>query len=315
MPLGKITKAQIQSGYNVLTEIETALKPQVVNKGQIMQLSSQFYTLIPHNFGRNVPPLIDSVPLLKAKMKQIETLLEVQIAQQLLREAAAAGIHPADAKYSKLSTKIEVLEEGSIDWQLASQYLTNTYDEKGSPYRLELVDCFSLQRDGEYDRFEKFAHLQPRVLLWHGSRLSNWVGIISQGLRIAPPEAPKTGYMFGKGVYFGDMVAKSADYCFTTPSSDTGLLLLSDVALGEIHKLTQPLYMEQAPSGFQSVHAQSKIIPDPAYTVSRDGSFVPVGTGIASGIEDAFLSHSEFVVYDVAQIRMKYLLRVRFHHK
>jgi poly [ADP-ribose] polymerase len=36
-------------------------------------------------------------------------------------------------------------------------------------------------------------------MLWHGSRLSNFVGILSQGLRIAPPEAPKTGYMFGKG--------------------------------------------------------------------------------------------------------------------
>lgn len=34
-----------------------------------------------------------------------------------------------------------------------------------------------------------------RTLLWHGSRLSNWVGILSQGLRVAPPEAPVTGYM------------------------------------------------------------------------------------------------------------------------
>jgi hypothetical protein len=48
------------------------------------------------------------------------------------------------------------------------------------------------------------------MLLWHGSRLTNWVGIISQGLRIAPPEAPSTGYMFGKGVYFADMSSKSA---------------------------------------------------------------------------------------------------------
>ena len=38
-------------------------------------------------------------------------------------------------------------------------------------------------------------HLLFRQLLWHGSRLSNWVGILSQGLRIAPPEAPVTGYM------------------------------------------------------------------------------------------------------------------------
>jgi hypothetical protein len=29
-----------------------------------------------------------------------------------------------------------------------------------------------------------------RQLLWHGSRTTNYLGILSQGLRIAPPEAP-----------------------------------------------------------------------------------------------------------------------------
>ena len=51
------------------------------------------------------------------------------------------------------------------------------------------------------------------MLLFHGSRISNYAGILGQGLRIAPPEAPVTGYMFGKGVYFADMSSKSANYC------------------------------------------------------------------------------------------------------
>ena len=37
-----------------------------------------------------------------------------------------------------------------------------------------------------------------KMLLWHGSRLSNMVGILSEGLRIAPKSAPSTGFMFGK---------------------------------------------------------------------------------------------------------------------
>jgi len=44
-----------------------------------------------------------------------------------------------------------------------------------------------------------------RRLLWHGSRATNFGGILSQGLRIAPPEAPVSGYMFGKGIYLADM--------------------------------------------------------------------------------------------------------------
>jgi len=51
-----------------------------------------------------------------------------------------------------------------------------------------------------------------RRLLWHGSRATNFGGILSQGLRIAPPEAPVSGYMFGKGIYLADM-----SKCFLFP--------------------------------------------------------------------------------------------------
>ena len=64
-----------------------------------------------------------------------------------------------------------------------------------------------------FDRFKPFKKLHNRMLLWHGSRTTNYAGILSQGLKIAPPEAPVTGYMFGKGIYFADMVSKSANYC------------------------------------------------------------------------------------------------------
>jgi hypothetical protein len=69
-------------------------------------------------------------------------------------------------------------------------------------------------------------------LLWHGSRLTNFVGILRNGLRIAPPEAPATGYMFGKGIYFADVVSKSANYCYATKLNPIGCLLLCEVALG-----------------------------------------------------------------------------------
>ncbi|XP_019863495.1 PREDICTED: poly [ADP-ribose] polymerase 2-A-like, partial [Amphimedon queenslandica] len=93
---------------------------------------------------------------------------------------------------------------------------------------------FNLERHGEKKRYKPFSKLDNRMLLWHGSRLTNFVGILSQGLRIAPPEAPVTGYMFGKGVYFADMVSKSANYCWTSPQSPVGLMLLCEVALGNM---------------------------------------------------------------------------------
>ena len=44
----------------------------------------------------------------------------------------------------------------------------------------------------------------------------------------------QTGYMFGKGVYFADMVSKSANYCRTSKQDPLGLMLLCEVALGNM---------------------------------------------------------------------------------
>jgi hypothetical protein len=43
--------------------------------------------------------------------------------------------------------------------------------------------------------------------------------------------------MFGKGVYFADMSSKSANYCFANQSNSEGVMLLSEVALGDMHEL------------------------------------------------------------------------------
>ena len=82
-----------------------------------------------------------------------------------------------------------------------------------------------------------------RRLLWHGSRATNFGGILSQGLRIAPPEAPVSGYMFGKGVYLADISSKSAGYTAYHMSNNTGLLLLCDAELGKpMWELTHSSY-------------------------------------------------------------------------
>lgn len=66
------------------------------------------------------------------------------------------------------------------------------------------------------------------MLLWHGSRIANFVGILSQGLRIAPPEAPVSGYLFGKGIYLADLAEKSIHYC-RSGTSPKALILLIEV--------------------------------------------------------------------------------------
>jgi len=90
------------------------------------------------------------------------------------------------------------------------------------------------------------------------------MGILSQGLRIAPPEAPVTGYMFGKGVYFADISSKSANYCCTSKANTEGIMLLSEVALGTTNDLTEAKYMDHPPSGTHSTFGVGKMQPDPS---------------------------------------------------
>ena len=65
MPLGKLSKSQISKGFDVLEELEGAVK--LNKKKQLEELTSRFYTLIPHDFGRQKPPIINTLETVRKK--------------------------------------------------------------------------------------------------------------------------------------------------------------------------------------------------------------------------------------------------------
>ena len=84
-------------------------------------------------------------------------------------------------------------------------------------------------------------------------------------MRIAPPEAPSTGYLFGKGVYFADMISKSWPYACPYLSGGVGCYLLCEVALGETNDLAYINYnAAQLPKGKHSTKALGTQHPDPS---------------------------------------------------
>ena len=106
--------------------------------------------------------------------------------------------------------------------------------------------------------------MKNKKLLFHGSRFSNFTGILGNGLRIAPPEAPSSGYNFGKGIYLADMAAKSAPYCAPYLSNNEILLIVCEAALGKPRELDRPDYnAANLPTGFHSTKAIGRSIPDP----------------------------------------------------
>ncbi|XP_057679588.1 poly [ADP-ribose] polymerase 1-like [Corythoichthys intestinalis] len=315
MPLGNLSKRQIQSAYALLTQVQQAVSDNMT-EAHILDLSNRFYTLIPHDFGMKKPPLLSNLEYIQAKVQMLDNLLDIEVAYSLLRGGAQDDeSDPIDINYEQLKTKIEVVDKSTQEADIIVQYVKNTHAATHDTYTLEVQEIFKINREGERQRFQPFEELHNRQLLWHGSRTTNYAGILSQGLRIAPPEAPVTGYMFGKGVYFADMVSKSANYCHTSQSDPVGLLLLAEVALGNMHELKEASHVTKLPKGKHSVKGLGKTAPELSAATTLDGVQVPLGKGVNTNIDDTSLLYNEYIVYDVAQINLKYLLKVKFNYQ
>ncbi|CAI2188585.1 17967_t:CDS:2 [Funneliformis geosporum] len=314
LPLGKIAKSTINQGYSVLKRIEAVVMGNSIES--LEELSNEFYTVIPHSFGMRKPPIINNINLLKAKMDMVEILGEIEIASTLIKGCDEA-INPLDAHYKSLRLgRMEPLDHNSLEFKMVVDYVKNTHGATHNHFKLEVMEVFDLERQGERERFEPYSKLQNRALLWHGSRKTNFAGILSQGLRIAPPSAPVSGYMFGKGVYFADSVSKSAQYVNNTSRDNIGLMLLNEVALGNMLELDSADFdagIKAKKANFHSVKGCGKNVPDmKCFIKLNNGCIVPNGK-LQEQHSDKYLYYNEYIVYDEAQIMQKYLIKMKFH--
>ncbi|XP_039269984.2 poly [ADP-ribose] polymerase 2-like [Styela clava] len=316
-PLGKLTSKQIKAGYETLKKIEKCHQENKYGR-ELADACSEFYTRIPHDFGMKVPPLIRTPAQLKLKIQLLEALSDIQIAIQMMDEDddKTDDVNIKDLHYQSLDCKLEPLDKTHDEYKMVKTYVSNSHGSTHNQYALDLENVYKVEREGEEQRFKK--DIGNRMLLWHGSRLTNWCGILKQGLRIAPPEAPSTGYMFGKGVYFADMISKSANYCHANHRQPSGFLLLCEVALGNTNDKTHADYdANKLPKGKHSTKGLGREEPDPqGYHTMDCGTLAPLGKPKAvSDNTNRYLMYNEYIVYDVAQIRARYLVKAKFNYK
>lgn len=230
LPLGKLSKATIIRGFQALKDLSAllddaslAVSYQMSLVNAIEHLSNRFYSLIPHAFGRNRPPVINNRDMLKREIELLESLSDLKDADNIIKADDKDGrMHPLDSRFQALGLQeMTPLAQQSEEYSEISKYLVNT---RGQTHNVDytIQDIFRIERQGELQRFQQseFSKIDSdRRLLWHGSRATNFGGILGQGLRIAPPEAPVSGYMFDKGMC--DMAAPIAS---TNACPDLGIL-------------------------------------------------------------------------------------------
>ncbi|UIZ29027.1 hypothetical protein KXD40_007199 [Peronospora effusa] len=346
-PLGKLSKTQISQGYNILQRLSTALEeieeltrtPAVPAKaakagsksrrkgkakakgpvaatnrslssirGDLKALSSEFYSLIPHDFGRSLPPVIETMTDLKLKLELLEVLSNLEISQMLQKEEAnkltGPAVHPLDTHYNMLNTKMKPLSKRGKEFKIIEKYgspcramyMHRFINKTNGGSKLSINTILKIARPEEDTHKDVLGSIDNHKLLWHGSRLSNFVGILSQGLRIAPPEAPRNGYQFGKGA----------------------VLLLADVALGTPYQIPTGEFLDykmvKDQHGCDSTHGLGRMAPaENEFETLPDGVVVPAGT-LKPVDGHQHLLYNEFIVYRREQVQLRYLVALDFQN-
>jgi poly [ADP-ribose] polymerase len=318
MPLGKLSSKSIDQAFGILNSLMKELNKKTTKSSYNLQFySSQFYTLIPHNFGFQKMSnfTINTKKKVQEKLDFLNTLKNMKITKSITDDVGNDAANVLEANFEKLKCDVTPVAKGTDTWGVVDKYLQSSNPPNHRCYKIKLENLYELDREGELDRFNTYnKDIGNRRLLWHGSRLTNFVGIISQGLRIAPPEAPCSGYLFGKGVYFADMIAKSANYCRAGTSNMTAMILLCEVACGNPNKKQ---YFDSGsanlPKGKHCTKGMGRNHPDPKNEVTHDDVIFPMGPPMKGDDgEKRGISYNEWIVYNTSQIKMKYLLKCKF---
>ncbi len=327
LPLGKISDSQIIQAHAILKKIRNLIEanksslrtagikePEEFVLSQVSMLSSNFWTMIPYACGRNRPPIISTLQQIEKYIDLLEILENLEIAGKIFRRT-----NNLDDIYDGLNASFESVDTHSSEWKMLLQYMLNTHAPTHN-YDLELLDAFRIDKITHdiNDKDNYFDNLPDHRLLIHGSRMANYMGILSEGLRIPRSTQISNGSVLGLGVYFADSISKSFNYCCSGETGNVGFIVLCEVALGASpHVVQMATFDQHPPTSYTSRIALGNNVPDPNGTVviktkSSDNVKVPYGK-----IEDANLKtisgfrYNEFVIYDPRQYRFRYLLKLK----
>ena len=171
-------------GMGVLRQIEAKISCQV-GAASLAELSSQFYTFIPHVTGMSAPPTIRDLEVVASKVELLMCLLDVTVAVRKMEASEQAVVHPLDHVYSSLDCSIQPLQPGPLLDTLRNYMVTpaicpgvsssclsftlrqtTTHGETHQEWKLELQAAYIISRSEEEVRFEPHKHDRNRRLLW-----------------------------------------------------------------------------------------------------------------------------------------------------
>jgi len=290
-PLGVLALSQVEKGEQVLDKIYEILKTTSPNQTKLEQLSSEFYTIIPHRMGRGKNVTADNVI---KNLDQLNAKVELlQLMKDLIRvnESGAVSLSATKMQYYALKSNITPLSPSSSDYQAVSRMVNTAAAPHATHGKVQVKNIFKINKDSENQTFA--GHILPSKLLFHGTRPCNLVGILSRGMLlpkvvVATGASNRTdfGYL-GSGIYFGDHVSTAVKYAHpANTDGKTRFAFVSTVALGLISKHTKiNSSLSKPPVGYQSCLGEMK-----------------------NSYNSSDFQENEYVIYDTKQQKQTYLI-------
>jgi len=281
-PLGVLTLGQIDKGSDILDQITKVFKSKVKGKeDKLTDLSGDFYTIIPHRFGRSRAAAQAAIINTAGQINEKQDTL--QLMRDMLNVNGDGNIlvsSEIDKKYDALSCTFEPVT--SAEFAKMKKYI------EGSTVKasVSVKNLWKIRRKGELDVFTK--DISNKRQLFHGSSPKNWVGILSRGLLL--PKIVMTlgvtrtdGGWLGNGIYFGDAACTSKFYA-ASGKRGTKFMTVAEVALGNMQEYRKITYGINKPAkGYDSCW----------------------------GVRGSSFSDDEYVIYDEKQQYLQYLVEFK----
>ena len=326
IPLGQLSPEVIKEGYQYLNQIEKIIDEKnnnicKINTKEIYDLSSKYFSIIPHNFGMNHMHkfVINSPERIKEENELLDSIKNIKIVSGILQQDKSKSMNEGKdeislkEKLDEFIYNIKFIPKDDNIYSIIDKYLSKSNQIKNSP-KIKLNDLFWVEEKNAMNiKYDK--NYKNRKLLWLGVAIPNFANIFKNGISLPPEEAPIFSYMFGKGIYFSDIAIKS--FYNSHPQNNIGILLLCEVGLGDLEeRLKADIKLPQTLSeGKNSVKVLGMNYPDEKGNYSdENGVEIPMGDILINRDESkkTYFGFNEYIVYNLEQIKIKYIAKVQF---
>lgn len=233
----------IKKNYTVgAGQVTTAMVNKVQNLISEMKNETNMW-----RFNRRMEEILTTIPRQTADVRDLLAKSDKDFADILEREQSILNVMQSQVKAQEVMVggKDMLKAHGLTIKPVTKKQEKEILDHLDNTTRAHFKRAFKVVNKNTSDRFNAFCKDNGYgegdiKFLYHGSRNQNWMGIIQQGLTLNN-KAPKTGRMFGSGLYFANSSNKSYNYLsvrgayWNNETSNTGYMAVYKVAMKNPH--------------------------------------------------------------------------------